>query len=278
MISNHMKRKQFNQLRQLIKEEIKLAIKEQEAIKITPEQKKEFLRLVKRTMGELYLNTGKEVVNDGEVDRLLVSVLTNDETDWLEDIDQYGYDPDAVKKYAEELVLLRFPDPLPPPPKDYENIIQQYIQNGNKGDLDLMGYDKPTLPNNFPSEIGGNLYLNDSSIKSLPDGLTVHGNLGLSKSSIKSLPNRLTVHGTLSLAGLPINSLPKDLVVKQRKRNRLADTIWLTNTPISKKYTKEELEALSPGIKGLQWLAGVWNEEDIKGHNLKRKPDGTFYR
>ena len=95
-----MKRKQFNQLRQLIKEEIKLAIKEQEAIKITPEQKKEFLRLVKRTMGELYLNTGKEAVNGGEVDRLLVSVLTNDETDWLEDIDQYGYDPDAVKKYG----------------------------------------------------------------------------------------------------------------------------------------------------------------------------------
>lgn len=70
--------------------------------------------------------------------------------------------------------------------------------------------------------IKGDLDLSDTPIQSLPNGLTVGGDLNLYNTSIQSLPNGLTVGGYLNLG----------------------------DTPLSKKYTEEEIKAMVPGVKG----------------------------
>ena len=63
----------------------------------------------------------------------------------------------------------------------------------------------------------GDLDLNDTPIRSLPDNLTVQGYLGLSGTKITSLPDNLKVGGDLwinSTPNLDTNNLPSSLVVK----------------------------------------------------------------
>jgi len=64
--------------------------------------------------------------------------------------------------------------------------------------------------------IDGNFDLNDTPITSLPDGLEVGDDLFLSRAKITSLPDGLEVGGNL----------------------------WLENTPLAKKYTKEEIRKM----------------------------------
>ena len=60
---------------------------------------------------------------------------------------------------------------------------------------------------------GGNLYLRNTSITSLPEGLTVGGWLDLRNTPITSLPEGLTVGGNLYLSYTSITSLPEGLIV-----------------------------------------------------------------
>ena len=48
--------------------------------------------------------------------------------------------------------------------------------------------------------------------------------------------------GGLNLAGTPITSLPQGLIV--------GGDLDLYNTPISKKYSKEQIKQMVPGVKG----------------------------
>jgi hypothetical protein len=67
------------------------------------------------------------------------------------------------------------------------------------------------------TKVIGGLYLDGTSITSLPDNLSVGGYLNLQGTSITSLPDNLTVHGDLRLAGTPNldkDNLPSSLVVK----------------------------------------------------------------
>ena len=93
--------------------------------------------------------------------------------------------------------------------------IQQYIKDGGKGKLDLYNIPITSLPDNL-TKVGGNLDLRKTSITSLPDNLKVGGDLDLEKSSITSLPNNLKVGGNL----------------------------YLADTPLSKKYSKEEIRQM----------------------------------
>ena len=94
--------------------------------------------------------------------------------------------------------------------------IQQYIKDGSKGDLDLVG-----MP-----------------VTSLPDILEyVGGDLNLYQSKIKSLPDNLEIGRNLYLDGTPITSLPKNLNVKSKLLIR-----W---TPLAEKYTDEEIRNLA---------------------------------
>ena len=98
--------------------------------------------------------------------------------------------------------------------------IQQYIKDGSQGDLDL----------------------NNTPIQSLPDGLTVDGYLNLSNTPIQSLPNGLTVKGSLYLSRCKnLKSLPNDL--------KVGSFLYLYNTPLSEKFTEEEIKAMVPGVK-----------------------------
>jgi len=118
--------------------------------------------------------------------------------------------------------------------------INQYIKNGSKGSLNLGNTPITSLPDNFKVE--GSLYLWRTKITSLPNNLQVGGNLDLSYTKITSLPNNLQIKGDLDISYTKITFLPKDLQV--------GGNLEAYNTPISKKYTKEEIKQMVPGVKG----------------------------
>ena len=97
--------------------------------------------------------------------------------------------------------------------------IQQYMNNGGKGDLDL---------NNLP-------------ITSLPNNLKVRGTLNLANTSITTLPDDLWVGVDLNLINTKITSLPEGLTV--------GGYLYLLETPIIKKYTKDEIRKMVPGVR-----------------------------
>ena len=149
--------------------------------------------------------------------------------------------------------------------KEYErisqNIIQQYIKDGMKGNLELGGQPVTSLPPNltkvggdldlrntpitlFPSnlKVEGNLILTGALITSLPDNLTVGRNLDLKYTDINKLPSNLTVGGDLYLRYTPITSLPSNLTV--------GGNLGLIDTPLSEKYSEDEIRAMVPNVKG----------------------------
>jgi len=89
-------------------------------------------------------------------------------------------------------------------------------------------------------EFVGNLNLGSSKIESLGN-LTKAKELTLSWTPIKSLGNLKEVN-RLHLYGSMIESLPPDLKVKKY--------INIGRTPLSEKYTEEEIRQMVPGIKG----------------------------
>jgi hypothetical protein len=102
-----------------------------------------------------------------------------------------------------------------------QNKIQEYIKNGMKGNLYLSNTSIDSLPYNL--KVGGNLILNNcKKITKLPPDLTVEGNLDLEHTKITSLPDNLTVENDLYVYG----------------------------TPLSKKYSKDEIKAMVPNVKG----------------------------
>ena len=119
--------------------------------------------------------------------------------------------------------------------------VYNYIENGSKGKLDLSNTDIKRLPNSL-KKVGGNLWLNDTSITSLPDGLTVRGYLDLRNTPITSLPDGLTVGGGLDLSSTQITSLPDGLIV--------GGNLYLRNTPLSQTHTEEQIRQMTPGVKG----------------------------
>ena len=84
--------------------------------------------------------------------------------------------------------------------------------------------------------VKSDLDLSDTSIRSLPKGLKVGGSLYLSNTSIQSLPEGLTVRESLSLSDTSIQTLPKGLKVEK--------SLYIYNTPLSKKYTEEEIRKM----------------------------------
>jgi hypothetical protein len=90
--------------------------------------------------------------------------------------------------------------------------------------------------NNPPYRISGDLYLDETSIKSLGNLKSVGGNLFLCDSSIKSLGNLESVGGNLDLRGTSIKSLGN--------LESVGGSLYLYRTPISKKYTREEIRSM----------------------------------
>ena len=93
----------------------------------------------------------------------------------------------------------------------------------NSGSLYLDNTPIATLPDGL--EVGGSLDLDNTPIATLPDGLTVGGSLYLDNTPIATLPDRLTVGGSLYLNNTPIATLPDGLTV--------GGWLYLNNTPIT---------------------------------------------
>lgn len=109
------------------------------------------------------------------------------------------------------------------------------------GNVDLYDSKIIELPDSL-KHIHGFLNLNDSEIEKLPNGMTIRGDLCLYRTKIKSLPDDLKVGGHVILTGSKIENLPKNLYI--------GEDLHLIYTPISKKYSKEEIRKICPGIKG----------------------------
>jgi hypothetical protein len=103
---------------------------------------------------------------------------------------------------------------------DFTKEINQYIKKGSKG----------------------NLYLGSTKITSLPDNLKVGGSLSLATAPITSLPDDLQVGGDLYLNYTSLTSLPDNL--------KVGGDLYLYDTPLSEKYSKEEIKQMYPGVKG----------------------------
>ena len=71
--------------------------------------------------------------------------------------------------------------------------IQQYINNGSKGDLDLYNMQITSLPDNL--KVGRSLNLEDNPITFLPNNLQVGKDLYLGNTEIISLPDNLKIGG-----------------------------------------------------------------------------------
>ena len=91
--------------------------------------------------------------------------------------------------------------------------------------------------------VKGDLFLRNSKITSLPEGLKVGGDLDLGWTNITSLPKGLEVGGILDLYWTNITSLPKGLKVD--------DYLNIRETTLLE-YTDDEIrEMIQPGfIKG----------------------------
>lgn len=76
-----------------------------------------------------------------------------------------------------------------------------------------------------PGETINGADLQNSSLKALPDNLTVNGDLNVSGTKLKALPNNLTVNGSLTIANTKIAALPPGLKIK--------GSLDISNTKIS---------------------------------------------
>jgi hypothetical protein len=101
-------------------------------------------------------------------------------------------------------------------------------------DLDLFGAKIESLGN--LTSVEGNLNLLFSEIKSLGNLISVGGDLFLPQSKIQSLGNLTSVGGYLDLAGSKIEDLGN--------LTSVGGNLMLRNTPLSEKYTKEEIHSM----------------------------------
>jgi len=76
----------------LLKEEV-------ESINITPQQKRDFINQIKYFIKDEDFNTAMQ--NAGSI---LARILTNDEAEFIEDVEDFGYNSDEVEEYAQDLV------------------------------------------------------------------------------------------------------------------------------------------------------------------------------
>jgi len=134
-------------------------------------------------------------------------LFSTKEADWEYRVDEEGTLPAWYEETAEAWIdrCLR---------TLFTKIIPAWKKDGVGGDLYLRDTQIKSLPDNL--KVGGWLYLWDTQIKSLPDNLKVGGWLYLRDTQIKSLPKNLKVGGWLDLQGTQIkeDEVPRHLKAK----------------------------------------------------------------
>jgi hypothetical protein len=110
--------------------------------------------------------------------------------------------------------------------------------------------------------------LSKSSLKSLPDDLTVSGNLNVSNTPLTRLPNNLKVQGDLSISGTKIKELPTNLVVSGNLN--LSGTLI---TALPQTMTVGTLDISNTKIQQLPPKLEVKLKLKINGTPIKHLPD-----
>ena len=114
-----------------------------------------------------------------------------------------------------------------------------------------------THPDDIQYRYVGFLLLSKTNIRKLPNDLHVTGDLYLSNTKITKLPNKLFVGGGLTLSGcqqlteLPDNLyVEDDLILHNSNITEIPNNLYvgyslfIDNTPLSKKYTNEEIREM----------------------------------
>ena len=103
-----------------------------------------------------------------------------------------------------------------------------------KGDLELNNcLNIKTLPRNLV--IDGSLDIEESNIKELPDDIKIGTTLYADYTDIETLPNNLTLYFAV-LSNTKLKEIPYNLKIHQ--------TLSIYNTPLTKKYTDEEIRKM----------------------------------
>ena len=123
--------------------------------------------------------------------------------------------------------------------------IQSYIEDECWGPLRLEKTPIKKLPDNLKL-VRGHLDLEKSKVEKLPDNLTVDGSLWMMDTPIRILPKKLTVNGNIILNNSNIEELPPDLVAE--------GNLYLYNTPISKKYSRGDIQKMVPELRGYVFI------------------------
>jgi hypothetical protein len=141
--------------------------------------------------------------------------------------------------------------------------VLKYIRDGSRGELFLPGTPLEYLPEGLIS-VGGRLTLSFSKIKKLPDKLKkIERSLWLRKTPIEYLPENLTYIGEdLDLTGSKIKKLPDNLKIGLSlfsfetpleylpKNLSIGEDLYINNTPLSLKYTEDEIRKIVKHIGG----------------------------
>lgn len=139
-------------------------------------------------------------------------------------------------------------------------VLQDYQQNGSNGKLDLRDAPITQLPDNLT--VRGDLVLIGTQIAVLPRNLKVEGGLWLTHTPISKLPDNFEVGRDLFLSDTNITVLPnnlkvgRDLFVEKLELQVLPSSLevegdlWMRYTPISQKYTEQDIREMVPGVKG----------------------------
>jgi hypothetical protein len=120
------------------------------------------------------------------------------------------------------------------------DVLQRFLERrGNPpyeitDDLDLSGSKIESLGN--LTSVGGYLNLYGSKVKSLGNLTSVGSYLNMEYSKIKDLGNLTSVEGNLNLLRSKIESLGN--------LTSVGGYLYLRNTPLSKKYTREEIHSM----------------------------------
>jgi hypothetical protein len=127
------------------------------------------------------------------------------------------------------------------------------------GDLSLQFSTIRTLPDDL--EVQGDLYVQHTPLQEFPKNLKVGGKINASKTNITELPEGFTVNGALLLKECKIKSLPanvrveKNLTLEDSEIEYIPSDIYvggslnIENTPLSKKIKGQNVRELFPNVK-----------------------------
>ena len=186
-------------------------------------------------------------------------------------------------------ILLEYPGAFTPRPEDERKRnqedytkrtdprykIEEYIENGSQGDLDLRNTSDldasilSSIPDNFT--VNGNLYAsNCRKLKNLPKNLVVKGDLNISYTSVKRIPDDISIGRSLIVSNSKLEYIPDNFTV-----NGMLNISGCKNLRYLPKNleVKGELVMISTRIKSLPDDIIIEKDLNLTNSQLEHLPD-----